>query len=181
MSICTNFSSIISQIHYCYPVCWKWIAMHVHGWYVGSISRYSFYKGCLSLFDSTLPLYQRQQFLSNLFFDIKKDSKSTSAVLFLESELLSILCLKASQDSQLWKVMVTVWLTHMAIPRSTVVRLCETCRSSMLEEHSSRSDQMLIRQRPCMAEDCCLCCYATGHGVVLQNCSRITCTILVSS
>ncbi len=99
----------------------------------------------------------------------------------VESELLSILCLKASQDSQLWKVMVTVWLTHMAISRSTVVRLCETCRSSMLEEHSSRSDQMLMRQRPCMAEDCCLCCYATWHGVVPQKCSRVTCTILVSS
>ncbi len=64
--------------------------------------------------------------------------KSTTAVLFLESELLSILCLKASQDSQLWKAMATVWLNHMAISRSTVVRLCETCRSSMLEEHLSR-------------------------------------------
>ncbi len=181
MFICTNFSSIISQIHYCYPVCWKWIAMHVHGWYVGSISRYWISEKFMMIVRFYHSAISTSAVFVQSFFDIKKDSKSTSAVLFLESELLSILCLKASQDSQLWKVMVTVWLTHMAIPRSTVVRLCETCRSSMLEEHSSRSDQMLIRQRPCMAEDCCLCCYATGHGVVLQNCSRITCTILVSS
>jgi len=108
--------------------------------------------------------------------------KSTTAVLFLESESLSILCLKASQDIQKTKTNGHRLLEPYDYIKITIVCRCETCRSSRRKSiHPDSCDQMLRRQRPGMAEDCCLCCYATWNGVVLQTCSRVTCGILVSS